>query len=134
MRVRPKRELVTPVAEKGEPFGIAHHDVELIAVHDEITPAVGTDMDGVALDGDAAEPHPAIVLQRLVVIAGNEDEVGSLAGLAQELLQHVVMGLWPVNAAPDAPEVDDVADEVDVGRVVATQEIEEGFGLAGLGA
>ena len=96
MGVRPQRQLVAPVAEQGEPFGVAHDDVELVAVNDEIAPAVGADMDDVALDGDAAEFHAAIIAQRLVVIAGNEHELGALAHLAQELLQHVVVGLRPV--------------------------------------
>src|SRR3990170_4012007 len=44
------------------------------------------------------------------------------------------MGLRPVDATAEAPEVDDVADEVDAGSIASAQEIEEGFGLAGLGA
>ncbi len=116
MGVGPKRELVAPVAEQSEPFGVAHHDVELVAVDDEIAPAVGSDMDDVALDGDAAEFQPAILAKGLIVIAGNEDQLGSLAHLAQELLQHVVVRLRPIDAALDAPEVDDVADQVDLRR------------------
>ena len=103
-------------------------------MHDEIASAVGSDMDDVALNRDAAEPHAAIVAHDLVVVAGYEHEARALAGLAQELLQHIIVGLRPVDAAPDAPEIDDVADEVDARGVVAAQELEEGFGLAGLGA
>ena len=58
----------------------------------------------------------------------------AFAGLAQKFLQHVVMRLRPVDAALDAPEIDDVADEIDAGGIVAAQEVEKGFGLAGLGA
>ena len=36
-----------------------------------------------------------------------------LRDLAQELLQHVVVRLRPVRPAPHAPEIDDVADQVD---------------------
>ena len=61
-------------------------------------------------------------------------ELGPLAHLAQQLLQHVVMRLRPIDAALDAPEVDDVADQVDLRGVVVAEEIEEGFGLAGFGA
>src|SRR5262249_11249716 len=85
-------------------------------------------------DCDAAESHSTIVAQRLVMITGNKHELGAFARLAQELLQHVVVRLWPVDAAPDAPEVDDVADKVDAVCVVAAQEVEEGFGLTGLRA
>ena len=47
MGVGPKRERVAPVAEQSEPFGVAHDDVELVAVNDEIAASVGGDMDGV---------------------------------------------------------------------------------------
>src|SRR5215468_4777267 len=133
MRVSPKRELVAPVAEEREPFRVAHHDVEFVAMHNEIAPAIGADMDGVALDRDAAELHPAIVTQSLVMIAGNEHELSAFARLAQKLLQHVVMGLRPVDAAPDAPEVDNVADKIDAVGIVAAKEIEESVGPTGLG-
>ena len=103
-------------------------------MHDEVAPAVGADMDGVALDGDAAEARAAIIAHGLVVIAGNEDDVVALAHAAKQLLQHVVMGLRPVGAALDAPEIDDVADEIDAVCFGVAQKIEEGFGLAGLGA
>jgi hypothetical protein len=81
-------------------------------MHHEIAPAVAADMHDVALDGDAAEAHAAIVAHRLVVIARHEHEIGALAHLAKQLLEHVVMGLRPIDAAPDAPEIDDVADEI----------------------
>ena len=47
-------------------------------MHDEVAPAVGADMDGVPLDGDAAEARAAIVAHGFVVIAGDEDEVAPL--------------------------------------------------------
>ena len=72
MGVGPERQHVAPVAEQREPFGVAHDDVELVAMHDEVAPAVGADMDGVALDGDAAEARAAIIAHGLVVIAGDE--------------------------------------------------------------
>ena len=134
MGVGPQRHHVAPVAEQREPFGIAHHNVELVAMHDEVAPAVGADMDGVPLDGDAAELRAAIIAHGLVVIAGDEDEVVALAHAAEQLLQHVVMGLRPIGAALDAPEVDDVADEIDAVGVGVAEEVEEGFGLAGLRA
>src|SRR6476646_7336577 len=112
MGVRPQRELVAPIAEQSEPFGIAHYHVKFVAVNDEVAPAVRADMHNVALNGHTAEFHAAIIAERLVVIAGDEHKLGALAPLAQELLQHVIVGLWPVNAAPDAPEVEDVADQV----------------------
>ena len=72
----------------------------------------------------------AVVAQAFVVIAGNEDDARALARLAQQLLQHVVVGLRPVRAAAHFPEVDDVADEIDrLGTPTRLQEIEQRFGL-----
>ena len=103
-------------------------------MNDQIAPPVGADMHAIAREGDAAELRAAIIAHRLVVIAGDIDQVAAFAHLAQQLLQHVVMRLRPIDAALDAPEIDDVADQIDAGGFVAAEEIEEGFGLAGLGA
>src|SRR5665648_1129847 len=133
MHVEPERHRVAPVPKEGEPLGVADDHVELVAMHDEIAPAVRADVNRLALDGDAAELRAAIIPHGLVVVAGNVNELGALAHFAQEFLQHVVMGLRPVDAAPDAPEVDDVTDQVDLWSVVEAQEVEKRFGLASLG-
>ena len=57
-----------------------------------------------------------------------------LRDFAQKLLEHVVVRLRPVRAAPDFPEVDDVADEVDRFGFRVLQEIQKGFRLGGSGA
>jgi len=44
------------------------------------------------------------------------------------------VGLRPVGAALDAPEIDDVADEIDAVCFGVAQKIDEGIGMAGLGA
>ena len=71
-------------------------------------------MDSVPTQLDAAEIRSRVVAKAIVVIAGNVDDTRSLAGLAQKLLQDVVMALRPVRAAADFPEVYDVADQVKV--------------------
>ena len=73
----------------------------------------------------AAEMRSEIVAQELVVIARDVDEAGSLAGLAQQLLNDVVVGLRPVPAGAQLPSVDDVADQIDGVGIVVTQEIEQ---------
>src|SRR4029079_1382401 len=133
MSVGPERQHVAPVAEQSEPFGVAHDDVELVAMHDEVAPAVGANVDDVALDGDSAEVGSAEFAQSFVMIARNEDQFGAFAGFAQQFLQHVVMALRPIYATLDPPEIDDVADEIDARRLAIAQEVEEGFGLTGLG-
>jgi hypothetical protein len=120
--VEPERELVTVVAEEGEPARAAHDDVELVTVHDEIAPPLGGGVHNVLVDLDAAEAQAGIIAQALVVVARNEHEAHALARLAQQLLQHVVVRLRPMRAAAHLPEVDDVADQIDgVGFAVPKQ-------------
>ncbi len=127
--VHPQRQLVAAVAEEGEPLGIAHDDVELVAVDDEVALAVGRRVHRLVLDLDAAEVLAAVLAQAFVVVAGDEHDARALAHLAQQLLQHVVVRLRPDGAAADAPEVDDVADEVDGVGVGLLEEVEEQVGL-----
>jgi hypothetical protein len=58
-------------------------DIELVAVHHKELPTVGHPVDGLADHGDPAELHVDVVAQRLVVIAGDIDDAGSLARLPQ---------------------------------------------------
>ena len=128
--VREQRGLVGPVAEKREPAGIIDHDVELIAVDDEEPPAVRSLVDRGVHHLDAAERHAEIGAGELVVVAGQENHPCSLANLAQQFLDDVVMGLRPVPAAFERPAIDDVADEVDRLRIMILQKIDQKVGLA----
>src|SRR5262249_19155253 len=71
-----------------------------------------------------------IISQELVVVAGQIDDAGALAPLAQQLLHHIVVRLRPVPARAQLPAVDDVAHQIDGVRVVPAQEIEQALGLA----
>ncbi len=71
------------------------------------------------------EVHARIIADAFVMVAGDEHDTGALAGLAQQLLQHVVMGLRPHGPALDAPEIYNVANEVDGLGVVVLKEVEE---------
>ena len=87
-------------------------------------------MDGVLDHLDAAEMGAVIVAQEFVVIAGQVDEAGALARLAQKLLHHVVVRLRPIPARAQLPAVDDIADQIDRLGIVIAQEVEQTFGLA----
>lgn len=91
-------------------------------------------MEGPLHDLDAAEMGAGIVAQELVVIAGDVDDAGALAALAQKLLDDVVMLLRPVPAAFQAPAVDDIADQVERLGVVIAQEVEKQRRLTALAA
>ena len=114
----------------GEPAGVAHHHVELVAVHDKKGLAVGGRVQHVVFDLDAAELHADEIAGEFVVVAGHEHDAGALAHLAQQFLHHVIVGLRPVPAALQPPAVDDVADEKKLVGVVVPEEIEQKFSLA----
>ena len=68
------------------------------------------------------------------MIARNKHNARALAGLAQKLLQHVVVRLRPHRPALQPPEVDDIADEVERVGIVVLEEIEERLRLARAGS
>jgi hypothetical protein len=113
---------------------VADNDIELVAMHDEKPAPVRGLMDAVAHDLDATEAYAAIVAQRLVVIPGDEYHPRAVPNHAQQLLHNVVVCLWPAGTALDAPEVDDIADQVDDVGVVLREEAQKAIGLAGSGA
>ena len=113
---------------------MAHHNVELVAMHDEIALAVGRDVHRVAHDLDAPERQSNELARELVVIAGHEDHAGAVADLAQQLLDDVVVLLRPVPARAQTPAVNNVADEEDRVGIVVLEEIEDQRGLAAAGS
>jgi hypothetical protein len=83
---------------------------------------------------DAAEMGAGKIAQEFVMIAGDIDDAGPLARLAQHFLDHVIAILRPIPAALQPPAVNDIADEVDCIGLVVAQEIQQKIGLGGLGA
>src|SRR5690606_39004549 len=77
--VEPKRCFVSAIPEKGEPLGVAHDDVELVTMHDDVASARCRQVDAALLDLDAAEVHPAEIAKPFVVIARYEDDPRTLA-------------------------------------------------------
>ena len=123
-------EVVGLVAGEREPARMLDHEIEDVAVNDEIAAAVRGLMDRSLLDLDAAEMGAVIVAQEFVVVAREVDYAGALARLTQDLLHDVIVRLRPVPAGAQLPAVDDVADQIDRFRIVITQEVEQAFGLA----
>ena len=128
--VEAQRRAVGPVAQDGEPARVADDAVELVAVDHQQLAAVRRLVDRLVLDPHVAEGELAVLPRRLVVVAGDVDDVGALARLAHDLLHHVVVALRPVPPALQAPAVDDVADQVQMLALVLLEEVEQQLGLA----
>lgn len=124
-----ERGRVGPVAHQREPFGVAHDEVEQIAMDHEQALAVGGLVDDLVDQRDAAELQAGEVPQEIVVIAGDVDQLRALAHLAQQLLDDVVMRLREIPAALQPPAIDDVADQIDLRRVIGAQEFQHEIGL-----
>src|SRR5262245_33104820 len=132
--IEPQRQLVTAIAQNGEPARGAHDHVELVTVQHAIPPPFGGRVHGVPADFDAAKAQADKVAQALVVISWNEHKAHALAHLSQQFLHHVVVRLRPVRPALDLPEVDDIADEVYDVRLVVLEQLEQLAGLRGASA
>jgi hypothetical protein len=66
-----------------------------------------------------------VAARELVMVARNENHARALAGLAQQLLHDVVVGLRPEPAAAQLPAVDDVADQEQEVALDFAQEVEQ---------
>ena len=128
------RKVIGLVAEMREPARVLHHEVEDVAVNDEIVLAVRGFVDGVLDHLDAAEMGAVIVAQEFVVIAGDVDDARALARLAQHLLHKIIVGLRPVPAGFQRPAIDDVADQIDRLGIVGAEKIQQPVGLRAAGA
>ncbi len=128
--IDPHQQVVADVAQQRHPAMVTGHLVEFIAVDQQVAPAVGRGMHILRFEADVAERRADVLPQGFVVIAGNEDHLLAVAGAAQDLLHHGVLRTGPVDAARHRPEVDDVADQEQVFRLVAAQEVEQPLRLA----
>src|ERR1700730_10299294 len=117
-----------------EPARLRHHEIEMIAMDDEVAVTIGTNMDIALGNLDAAEMSTIIAAQEFVMIARHVDHAGALARLAQQLLHHVVIGLRPVPGRTQPPAIDNVADQINGIGVMKAEEVEKKLRLASAGA
>ena len=83
----------------------------MITVNDEIVAAVEATMDRAFDDLDAAERRAGIVAQKFVVIAGDVDQASAPLRELDQLPHDGIVRRGPVPARPQAPAIDDVADQ-----------------------
>src|SRR5262249_8676902 len=111
-------------------FGIGDDTVELIAMEDEQSLAVGRFVNCLADHLNTGKLALAIIAQELVVISGNVDDARALIDLAQDFAHDRRLRGRPVPAPLQLPTVDDVADEKKRVACVAREKVREQFGLA----
>ena len=73
---------------------------------------------------------PTEVGHQLIVISRDVDYMRPFAGFAQNLLDHVVVLLGPVNSATQRPNIDQVTHDIERIEIVLAQEIQQRSGIA----
>ena len=111
-RIESEEKLIANIAEKGEPLDILHHGIELVPVQNEDPASVDRNVKCVFLDRDRAI-STKMTGEKFIVIAWNVDDPCPFTGLAQNLLNHIVVRLGPVNATSERPDVDQITDDVE---------------------
>lgn len=96
-RVKTEKELVTEVAEEGEPPDVLHNGVEFMPMQNEEAAPVGRGMHSMLLNRDCAI-GAKVAGEKFVVIPGDTDDSRAFARFAQDLLDDVIVLLRPVNS------------------------------------
>ena len=123
--VEDEQGVVENAADVGQPLAVLNHAVEPVAMQDQEATAVGGGVDGFVADPDAVEFAAALVAQHGVVVARQVEDPGPLFRLAQDQVDDGRVGCRPVPVALDFPEIEDVADQVEVFRFGGGEEMVE---------
>src|SRR5262249_2448949 len=111
-RIEREEKLIAKVARKREPLHVLHYRVQFVAVNYQDALARGGHMNcplhDLNIPVGAAEAR-----YQFIVISRNVNYACALAGFAQDFLDHVVVFLWPVDCAPQRPDIDQVAHDVE---------------------
>lgn len=99
--------------------------VELMAVNDEVTLAVGGGVNDAFREAHGAEADAEEFFEELVMVARDERHPRLLAVLAEQFLDEQIVFFRPVPFPAQLPAVDEIADDVKVLALVVTEEGEE---------
>jgi hypothetical protein len=94
---------------------VIHDDgVELVAVHDEESSAIGGGVRRSFSDFDVPKVVSDEGPEEIVVVSGDEDDLGLPAGTLQELVNDFVVEARPHPALPERFDVDDITYQIQV--------------------
>ncbi len=86
--------------------------VELVAVNNEISPAIRRDMAGALDQADAAKRDAKKIFQEFVMIADEKCDPGVFAIRPQKLLDEDVVIIRPIPFAAKLPAINEIADDI----------------------
>lgn len=95
-----------------------------MSVNDQDTLPARSYVDGVFPDVDVSISAQETG-HKFVVISGDINYTGPLAGLAQDFLDDVVVLLWPINSAAQGPDVDEVSYHIKRLEIILPQKIQQ---------
>ena len=122
-RIEREQKLIPKVAGERQPLHVLHHSIEFVAVNDQDALPGSGHVNCALLDLDI--PVGATKAgHQFVVISWDINYAGALACFTQNFLDHVVVFLWPINSAPQRPNVDQVPDDVERVELGLAQKIE----------
>ena len=133
-RVGAHERIVADIAENRQPAVMACHLIELVAVQEQEATAVGGDVDVLLAHENLAEGDPVVLAQRFVVVARNQHDMLTVSRATQNLLHDRILCRRPVDAATHHPEVYDVANQVQILRLVLAEKLQQTLGLTAAGA
>jgi len=121
--VEPDRPIVCPASHMHQPdWDVC---VELVPVNDKVALAVGRYVDVLMLDRDVPEDKVEQKFEEVIVVARREDDLRALAPLAENLLDHIIVGLRPEPLPLKRPAVDEISDETQHLRFKGREEMQE---------
>lgn len=89
--IEPEGEAIGLVAHKGQPFGVADHHVELVAMDDQQAASIGGPMQRLMFDFDTGEAVVDEGAAEFVVISRNEDHPAAFLDPVQEQFKERIM-------------------------------------------
>ena len=103
---------IQSVAHIGQPFGVLHDGIEIIAVYQPQLASIQQGVCGFFHHFNATEMVLHKITREFVMVARYVDHAAAFAHPAQEFLHHIVVRLRPIPFASELPAVDDIADQI----------------------
>lgn len=128
--VKCQEQPIGGVADPGQPFGVCDHDIELVALGDQESPAIGGGVHDLIDDPDVAEGQTDELAGAFIVVAG-VDHLAAVAGLARQLPDDIIVGLGPMPVLLQAPAIENVTDQMEGLAFSALQKVEGHLHLSG---
>jgi hypothetical protein len=103
-------------------------------MQDQKPAAVLGGVDGIELNIDAVEMDAGMFAELLIMIAGDINDAGAFFGLVDYPLHNITVQGRPIQTALEFPQVDNIADQIQIITVYVVEKVSQLFGLAAFGA